>query len=348
MRSLRALGTLLLCVFAVAASTGACAGRSSAPPAGATAITTPTAASVSSFGFNVLDLDVEVAFLRALRGRVGAEEDLSGTAFDTLVNHSGARARRVEVKVGDQALFLTRFQAPLGHALEIARANDAGFEHVAIVVSDMDAAYAELGRAHVRPVSPSPQTLPPSNPVAAGVRALYFRDPEGHFLELLQFPAGKGDEKWHRKTAELVLGIDHSAISVAKTGASLAFYRDVLGMKVVSESINEGREQELLSGVPGARVRITSLHGASGPGIELLEYLAPRDGAAAPATGLADTLRWEIAIEVDSVESTLRALRLDPKPVASGPPRSVLARDPDGHVLRISERPRESEKGAPR
>ena len=53
-------------------------------------------------------------------------------------------------------------------------------------------------------------------------------------------------------------------------------------MRVAGESENYGTEQEHLNNVFGARLRITALRGASGPGIELLEYLAPRDGRPFP------------------------------------------------------------------
>jgi len=277
----------------------------------------------------VLDLEGELAFLRALDLTVTGDRPLSGPAFEELV--------------------LTQFESPAGHTVEVVRANDAGFEHVALVVRDMDEAYARLARTRMRPVSASPQTLPPENPVAAGIRAVYFRDPEGHFMELLQFPPGKGDAAWHRETKQLFLGIDHSAIVSTRTDASLRFYRDVLGMHVVSESLNEGREQELLSAVPGARVHITSLRGASGPGVELLEYIAPRDGKPFPEATGADSVHWEIALEVGSVEDTLRALRgaslgtapahgTDVSAMSPGLARAALVRDPDGHTVRISER----------
>ncbi len=41
-------------------------------------------------------------------------------------------------------------------------------------------------------------------------------------------------------------------------------------------SENHGLEQERLNNVFGARLRITALRAARGPGVELLEYLAPR------------------------------------------------------------------------
>ena len=54
-------------------------------------------------------------------------------------------------------------------------------------------------------------------------------------------------------------------------------------MKVAGESENYDTEQEHLNGVFGARLRITALRADEGPGIELLEYLAPRDGRAGAA-----------------------------------------------------------------
>ena len=95
---------------------------------------------------------------------------------------------------------------------------------------------------------------------AGGIQAFYFKDPDGHALEILQFPEGKGDAKWHRLAKQdqgkLFLGIDHTAIVVSDTDASLKFYRDALGMRVAGESENYGIEQERLNNVFGARPRM--------------------------------------------------------------------------------------------
>ena len=147
----------------------------------------------------------------------------------------------------------------------------------------MDKAYAWLRARHVRQVSPEPQTLPAWNPNAGGVKAFYFRDPDDHNLEILWFPPDKGAPKWHQPAGDrLFLGIDHTAIAVADTDQSLAFYRDRLGLTVAGESDNYGPEQERLNNVFGAHLRITALRAPSGPGIELLEYLTPRDGRPMP------------------------------------------------------------------
>ena len=93
---------------------------------------------------------------------------------------------------------------------------------------------------------------------------------------------------------KLFLGIDHTAIVISDTDASLRFYRDVLGLQVVGESENYGPEQERLNNVFGARLRITSLRAASGPGVEFLEYLAPGDGRPYPPEEKAnDLIHWQ-------------------------------------------------------
>jgi catechol 2,3-dioxygenase-like lactoylglutathione lyase family enzyme len=199
-----------------------------------------------------------------------------------------------------------------------SRSNDRWFQHLAIVVSDIDRAYAQVLRAGATSISTGPQTLPAWNLNAGGIRAVYFRDLDGHPLELIQFPPGKGAPRWQEKD-RLFLGIDHTAIAAGDTGRSLAFYRDHLGLHVAGMSENWGMEQERLSGVPGAHVRITTLRADRGPGIELLYYLMPRDGRPMPPDTTADDL-WAERIVV-------RASRL--------PVGGQTTRDPDGHAVRF-------------
>jgi len=196
-------------------------------------------------------------------------------------------------------------------------------------------------------VSPAPQRLPDWNPNAGGIRAFYFRDPDDHPLEILQFPAGKGDPKWQRAEGRLFLGIDHTAIVVASTDASLRFYRDLLGLRIAGTSLNYGPEQERLNNVPGARLRITSLRAPTGPGIEFLEYVSPRDGRPAPADERAnDLVHWQTLVAsadpagLATRLTTAGAQFVSPGVVrvedrALGFARGFLVRDPDGHVVQV-------------
>src|SRR5436190_1987994 len=165
---------------------------------------------------------------------------------------------------------------PLLSVTDFAQSPQVAVESVGMTVSDMDQAFQKLRALKVQYVSTGPQTLPPSIKAAAGIKAFYFRDPDQHNLEIIYFPPGKGDPRWQEKTDKLFLGIDHTAIGISNTDASLKFYRDLLGLRKAGESENFGTEQEHLNQVFGAHLRITGMRAASGPGIEFLEYLTPR------------------------------------------------------------------------
>jgi catechol 2,3-dioxygenase-like lactoylglutathione lyase family enzyme len=148
-----------------------------------------------------------------------------------------------------------------------------------------------------------------------------------------------------RENGSAFLGIDHTAIVVHDTEQSLALYRDALGLRVAGESENFGTEQEHLNNVFGARLRITSLRADSGPGIEILEYLAPRDGRPAPADLRSNDLaHWQTWL-VRRAGADAAAASRGGMIVSSGTvetPKAELGfhdglavADPDGHVLQL-------------
>jgi catechol 2,3-dioxygenase-like lactoylglutathione lyase family enzyme len=213
----------------------------------------------------------------------------------------------------------------------------------------MEKAYAWMRQNKVQQVSSGPQTLPAYIKGAADIQAFYFEDPDGHPLELLHFPPDKGDAKWHQASNKLFLGIDHTAIVVSDTDASLRFYRDTLGFTVADESENYGSEQEHLANVFGARERITSLRAAEGPGIEMLEYLSPPGGRAAPVDERSnDIVHHQTRLIVTDIQGLARRLNsgrfmlispgVIPTPKAELGFRSgLLVRDPDGHPMEFVE-----------
>ncbi|HET9445541.1 MAG TPA: VOC family protein, partial [Steroidobacteraceae bacterium] len=274
--NLRCMLTLLLLMLGAVA-------RADAPQ-------TQTVSTVDSIGITVNDIDRAVDFYsRVLSFTKLAEREVAGEQYERLYGVFGMRLAIVTMQLGDERIELMQFLAPRGRPTPVdSRSNDRWFQHVAIIVSDMDRAYARLRQHKVEHASSGPQLLPAWNPNAGGIAAFYFRDPDGNHLELLQFPPGKGDPKWARATDKLFLGIDHTAIVVGDTDTSLKFYRDSLGMHVAGASENYGPEQERLNNVFGARLRITALRARSGPGVELLEYLAPRTGRPMPVDTLAN------------------------------------------------------------
>lgn len=302
---------------------------------------------VDSVGITVTDMERSLDFYeRVLTFRRESERELAGEDYERLYGVFGLRLRLVRLRLGEERIELMQFLAPKGRPIPVdSRANDEWFQHVAIIVSDMDRAYARLREHRVEHASSGPQRLPDWNPNAGGISAFYFRDPDGNHLEILQFPPGKGDPKWHRPSRALFLGIDHTAIVVGDTEASLAFYRDTLGLTVAGASENYGTEQEHLNNVFGARLRITALRAAAGPGVELLEYLAPRTGRPMPVdTQASDLWHWQInaRADVEAADARIRARHyrhVSPGlvDVDAGRTRGLLVRDPTGHAALLSQ-----------
>lgn len=321
-----------------------------APSAGPAAAAPFRAEAVESVGLTVANLDASTRFFVEALGFTaeGPAVELSGRPFELLHGVFGARARVARLRLGAERIELTEYLAPRGRPYPAdTRGNDRWFQHIAVITSDMSAAYARLrdrGAAHA---STGPQRLPDWNPGAGGIRAYYFRDPDGHFLEVLQFPPGKGDPRWQARDA-LFLGIDHTAIVVDDTTRALAFYRDGLGLAVAGHGENYGEEQEHLNNVFGARLRITTLRAASGPGIELLHYLAPRDGRPAPLDLKAsDLAHWQTTVRGTAPGALLSEQHggglVSPDVVAIDAPvlgftRGLVLRDPDGHAIRAVTR----------
>jgi catechol 2,3-dioxygenase-like lactoylglutathione lyase family enzyme len=310
----------------------------------------PLIHAVGPIGMTVGDMERSIGFYtRVLGFETVSDVEVWGEDWERLQGVFGLRMRVVRLRLGEESLELTEYLTPRGRPLPPdSRSHDRWFQHVAIIVSDMDRAYAHLRTHRVEHASPAPQRLPDWNPSAGGIRAFYFKDPDGHPLEILWFPPGKGDARWQRPGAPLFLGIDHTAVVVADTERSLRCYRDVLGLRVVGASDNHGPEQERLNSVFGARLRITTLRAAAGPGVELLEYLAPRDGRPVPVDARANDLaHWQTQLIAADAEAAHRAARggacgamISPAVVVPAAPtlgfaRGAVVRDPDGHALQL-------------
>lgn len=313
----------------------------------------PTTVKIRSIGtilITVGDMDRSLDFYsNVLTFEKVSDTELAGDDVEHLFGVFGARVRVVRMKLGDESVELVQFLAPRGRSIPVdSRSNDLWFQHIAIIVSDMDRAYQVLRQNKVEHASSGPQRLPDWNKNAGGIKAFYFKDPDEHPIEILELPEGKGDPKWHRGTDRLFLGIDHTAIAVSDTDTSLKFYRDLLGLRVAGESENYGTEQEHLNNVFGAHLRITALRAPTGPGIELLEYLSPRDGRPFPVDEHSNDLvhRETILVtpDADAAASQLVAARV--KFVSSGVVanhmqvldfiKAFLVRDPDGHAIEIA------------
>jgi len=307
---------------------------------------------IDAIGMTVKDMNKSVRFYsRVLGFHKISEEDLSGPEYEKLEGVFGLHIRVVRMQLGEEILELTDYLTSGGRSIpEDAKANDLSFQHIAIVVSDMDKGYEVLRKFHVEQVSTAPQTLPATIPSAAGIKAFYFHDPDNHNLELIYFPKGKGQQKWHRNTqGRIFLGIDHTAIGVTNTDSSLKFYEKLLGIERKGESFNFGTEQEHLNSVEGASLHITGLRSRSGPDIEFLQYLKPGPGKSFPGdTKSNDIWHWQTTLIVDDAQKLYEQFRSTSYSLVSRQLvtiknskgisfKAFVVRDGDGHAMLIKQ-----------
>jgi catechol 2,3-dioxygenase-like lactoylglutathione lyase family enzyme len=307
-------------------------------------------AKVESVGITVKDMDRSLKFYTEVLGfKKVSDHEYKGDSFEKLEGVFGLNIRVARLQLGDEFIELTDYLTTGGRSIpEDAKSNDLFFQHIAIVVSDMDKAFQQVKKYNVEFVSTAPQTLPKSIPAAEGIKAFYFHDPDDHNLELIFFPNGKGQEKWQHNNGQVFLGIDHTAIGVSSTNNSHKFYNDFLGIERKGDSWNKGMEQEHLNNVEGASLHITGYRAAAGPGIEFLQYINPGPGRTYPADSRADDLwHWQTTLVVDDATGLYNKLmnagykfiskELIQQHADGQHTRSFIVRDPDGHAMLIKE-----------
>ena len=157
----------------------------------------PHVSAVDSVSLTVSDMDKAVDFYtRVLTFEKVADREVAGEDYEHLLGVFGSRLRAVRLRLGNEYIELVQFLAPRGRPFPIdSRSNDRWFQHIAIIVSDMGRSYSWLRQNKVQHASSGPQRLPDWNKNAAGISAFYFKDPDEHPIEVLQFPPDKGAAK---------------------------------------------------------------------------------------------------------------------------------------------------------
>jgi uncharacterized protein GlcG (DUF336 family)/catechol 2,3-dioxygenase-like lactoylglutathione lyase family enzyme len=320
---------------------------------------------LEAVSFSCSDADACAAFFCSQLGFRRLDAIDPGPEYATLVGLPGARLKLVRLGLGHERLELLEVrelgpgQRPGRPFPDDSRSNDLWFQHICIVVRDLEQASQGVREAiaagRLKPISSAPQRLPVWNTAAANIEAFKFHTPEGHCLELLAFPPDKGEARWHTNPeAGVFLGIDHSAIGISDSARSCRFYDELLGLRLGGDGVNHGPEQDGLDGLAGTQVRITGHRCPSGAGIECLDYRTPCGGRTMPSDlGAQDRPHGQLRLRVGDDTEALEAIasRVESyggQLVSSGVVRLALEQatalgftaglqlaDPDGHRLQL-------------
>jgi catechol 2,3-dioxygenase-like lactoylglutathione lyase family enzyme len=278
---------------------------------------------LAMIGFTVADADRETTFFtKVLSFEKASDFRVTGNEYDKLEGVFNVNMRIVHLKLGEQTVELTQY-------IKILQENN------------------------VQQISANPITIPESNPGAARIKAVKFRDPEGHDLELIYFPAGKASPIWQKPTSRLFLGLSHTAMTVDSTEKGVAFYRDVLGFDVGGVTFNIGATQEVLDDLFNDTCLVTPMLPISQPPhSEFLDYKTPPGGRPMPVDTKANDLwHWQTTLVTKDIQAATDRLRkagvqfITPDIVSIpqetqaelGFKKALMIRDPNGHAIRLIE-----------
>ncbi|WP_416841535.1 VOC family protein [Haloferax sp. DFSO52] len=129
-------------------------------------------------GITVSDLDPMLSFYRDTLGLAVIDQfEVGGEDFATAVGVENATGRFAHLDGGDVRLELVEYD-PQGESRSDSTLDQPGATHIGLSVDDVDAAVADL--------PPHIDTLSTPKTTESGTRIVFFRDPEGNLVELLE------------------------------------------------------------------------------------------------------------------------------------------------------------------
>jgi catechol 2,3-dioxygenase-like lactoylglutathione lyase family enzyme len=137
-------------------------------------------------GITVNDLDASIRFYHDVLGLEFSNEPspwFEGEELSRGVGVPGAALRQVSLLVGDTTLELLEYRSPPSETDRPLGSQSRGASHVAFFVDDIEATKAELEAKGVEFYSPVNVV---DEGVLAGWRWVYFEDPDGYPLELVE------------------------------------------------------------------------------------------------------------------------------------------------------------------
>jgi glyoxylase I family protein len=129
-----------------------------------------------------------------------------------------------------------------------------------------------------------------------------------------------------------ISGLHHVTLISRDLEKTTAFYRDLLGLGLVQQGVNEDDDT-------ARHFWFGDADGSAGTLVSFMEYPQMPDGTAGPGMGHHFALAVDSADELDGWHDYLQAQGVQTTDVYQrGRFRSLYLRDPDGHILELATR----------
>ena len=146
-------------------------------------------------GITVKDLDASVRFYHDILGLQFSSEPspwFEGEELGKAVGVPGGALRQVSLLLGDTEFELLQYKSPPSETTKPLLSNNIGASHVAFRVDDIRATKAELEAKGIEFFSDVNEV---DEGVLAGWRWVYFEDPDGYPLELVEVAYRNDDDR---------------------------------------------------------------------------------------------------------------------------------------------------------
>jgi len=145
----------------------------------------------------------------------------------------------------------------------------------------------------------------------------------------------------------MIASVNHTSFTVSHLERSISFYRDLLGMELISLAGRDPAFAEKVTGIPGANLKVAYLQAPGGHRLELIQYFSPLGkkldlqtnnvGCAHLAFNVDDLAEMYAALKAKGVQ-----FKSPPQEVPAGPNKGTLTvylTDPDGITLELLQAP---------
>jgi catechol 2,3-dioxygenase-like lactoylglutathione lyase family enzyme len=146
-------------------------------------------------GITVKDLDASIRFYHDVLGLPFSNEPspwFDAPELGPAVGVPGAGLRQVSLLLGDTMLELLEYKSPPSDTTQPLQSNNIGASHVAFLVDDIHETVVDLSSKGISFFS---DVNVFDEGVLAGWRWVYFADPDGYPLELVEVAYYNGDDR---------------------------------------------------------------------------------------------------------------------------------------------------------